>query len=145
VDTEVRRQIIVGFDKNEKGRTTIMGYNGWTNWETWNFKLWIDNDEDTYRKALNMARGKDAYQFSLALENWADNMLGELGFDFGFFADVCNTSIKEVNFYEVAESYLLEIENEVIEEVYRMKMCKKVKLSKLSPDEPLTTVMSKDV
>ncbi len=24
-------------------------YNGWTNYETWNFKLWADNDEQTYR------------------------------------------------------------------------------------------------
>ncbi|HSG62642.1 MAG TPA: hypothetical protein VLA24_14535 [Pseudomonadales bacterium] len=25
------------------------GYNGWTNWDTWNVALWIDNDEPTYR------------------------------------------------------------------------------------------------
>ena len=23
-------------------------YNGWHNYETWNFKLWLDNDELTY-------------------------------------------------------------------------------------------------
>jgi hypothetical protein len=25
-------------------------YNGWTNYETWNFKLWTDNDEPTYKQ-----------------------------------------------------------------------------------------------
>ena len=27
-------------------------YNGWTNWETWNFKLWIDNSEDSYKAVM---------------------------------------------------------------------------------------------
>lgn len=26
-----------------------MSYNGWTNYETWNVKLWIDNEEPSYR------------------------------------------------------------------------------------------------
>ena len=29
---------------HEKNR----GYNGWSNYETWNFKLWLDNDEESY-------------------------------------------------------------------------------------------------
>lgn len=26
-----------------------MSYNGWTNWETWNVALWVDNEEAIYR------------------------------------------------------------------------------------------------
>ena len=28
-----------------------MSYNGWTNYETWNVALWMDNDEPTYHIA----------------------------------------------------------------------------------------------
>lgn len=29
-------------------------YNGWSNWETWNAALWLDNDEDIYKRSRNM-------------------------------------------------------------------------------------------
>ena len=31
-------------------------YNGWTNYETWNFKLWTDNDEPTYKKVQSLIK-----------------------------------------------------------------------------------------
>ena len=33
-------------------------YNGWTNWDTWAFALWVDNEESSYRarrELLNVA------------------------------------------------------------------------------------------
>ena len=28
-------------------------YNGWSNYETWNFKLWLDNDQDVHNYIIN--------------------------------------------------------------------------------------------
>ena len=86
-------------------------YNGWTNWETWNFKLWIDNEEFSYYAVLELAKGKDKNELSKELKSWADDMREEMEVGFGFFADVCNSAIKEINFHEIAESYLLEIKS----------------------------------
>ncbi len=31
-------------------------YNGWTNWETWNVALWVDNDYETYKEKQRYVR-----------------------------------------------------------------------------------------
>ena len=97
-------------------------YNGWTNWETWNFKLWIDNSEDSYKaiiylaeevwtkKRTNSDRINAKNDLVKELESLANDLCEEsVRFETGFFADVCNSAIKKVNFYEIAESYLEEL------------------------------------
>ena len=44
-------------------------YNGWTNYETWAIKLWMDNDEGEYeywqetaKEILNSTKGEEAEQ-----------------------------------------------------------------------------------
>ena len=36
---------------NKLGVHKAMTYNGWTNYETWNVALWMDNDEESYKIA----------------------------------------------------------------------------------------------
>lgn len=90
-------------------------YNGWTNWETWNFKLWLDNSEDSYMSVLFLTlEVKEAeegvFTLSKELESLANDLREEsVTFETGFFADVCNSAIKKVNFYEIAEAYLEEL------------------------------------
>jgi hypothetical protein len=31
-------------------------YNGWANYETWNFKLWLDNDEASYKRIQELVK-----------------------------------------------------------------------------------------
>ena len=79
-------------------------YNGWTNYETWNFNLWITNEEEDYNHALELAEdSENKYELSKRLEAWAVDMADDcIGTDIGFIVDMIYSSIKEVNFHEVA-------------------------------------------
>jgi hypothetical protein len=91
-------------------------YNGWTNYETWNFKLWADNEvQSLIKEVLNTrTRGvticsKSKTDLAVALlshslRELAHNEAPEL--ETSFYSDVIMTSIKEVNFDEVAKSLL---------------------------------------
>jgi hypothetical protein len=94
---------------------TNQKYNGWTNWETWNFKLWLDNSEDSYKAIIYLAEEVEEseegpFTLSKELESLANDLCEEsVRFESGFFADVCNSAIRKVNFYEIAEAYLEEL------------------------------------
>ena len=51
------------FQQREQLRVfKTMTYNGWTNYETWNVALWLDNDEQSYALARTCNNYKE-YQF----------------------------------------------------------------------------------
>ena len=93
-------------------------YNGWTNYETQNFKLWIDNDfnlhslmneyiQNKHREGLSFNDAK--FRLIGFLEQIADNMAEEqLKNQASFIADIVNASIKEINFEEIALAMLPE-------------------------------------
>ena len=79
--------------------------------------MWIRNDEEDYSHALEMAFDSlDEYELSKRLKEWAENMADDcIGTEIGFIVDMIYSSIKEVNFYEVA-THLWEERQEAIRE-----------------------------
>ncbi len=88
-------------------------YNGWTNYETWVVRLWLDNEEPSYRYWTGEARrwkGRDG-----AVSGLADQLKEELTEaspvnEPTVYGDLMNAALEDVNWLEIAESYLEEVE-----------------------------------
>ena len=107
-------------------------YNGWSNYETWNFKLWLDNDESVHNYIINgikkiKAIGYDAetYEVSNFLRSYIDDNMpnlnvstksqsvhGSMSDKNGFYQDILNTGLRCINTYEIAESYLEDLKED---------------------------------
>ena len=98
-----------------------MAYNGWKNYESWAVGLWLDNDEGLYNQAREMAReklteardSKRSAEGLLAdsLKEWVTSeMIPDLGASLA--ADLLGAAVSEVDWYEVAEHYLGDLEPE---------------------------------
>lgn len=99
--------------------TETAKYNGWTNYETWAVKLWLDNEEPAYRywlerttehfnnaKADNYFTHKERATISLADElkdQITETDRPELQ---GVYADLLGAALSEVNWYEIAKAMI---------------------------------------
>ena len=108
-------------------------YNGWTNYETWNFKLWLDNDQDLHNyiigeiKKIKAFPNKDnkAYEVSNFLRSYIEDNVpnlnvstrsqsvhGSMSDKNGFYDDILNAALRDINTYEIAESYLEDLKED---------------------------------
>jgi hypothetical protein len=86
----------MGENMNEKQ------YNGWSNYETWAVKLWIDNDEGSQEYWNERAsEAKDVYSLSQELQTEHEENTPAVT---GVYADLLNASLSEVNWHEIAEA-----------------------------------------
>lgn len=109
--------------------TVTKNYNGWTNYETWNVKLWMDNSQgdqeywnEQAQEAYDKANGDSNFtrleQASFDLreilkehfENFIQEILENAKLQASFVADLLRSALSEVNWQEIAESLLGEIE-----------------------------------
>lgn len=83
-------------------------YNGWTNYETWLVKLWMDNEEGSslmWQEAAEQAvkRHSDVSMLADTLKEEHERALPELT---GFAADLMNAALSAVNWHEIAKSLM---------------------------------------
>lgn len=90
-------------------------YNGWTNYETWNVKLWMDNDGslDFWNEQVGEAirkHGEDAeYNLGEQLKDYHQDNMPEVS---GTYADLLQASLSEVNWCEIAEALIRDYKDE---------------------------------
>lgn len=97
-------------------------HQGWTNYETWNAALWLDNERSTYEAIRERAReilkagGERDPKFDLA--DWIKDFIEENKPDLGasMYSDILTGAISEINFDEIAGNIIEEIGEEVTEE-----------------------------
>jgi len=70
-----------------------MSYNGWTNYETRTVKLWMDNEESSYR-----------YWGAVANEAWEE--ANPLADQVSTWSDLLGAALSAVNWSEIANSLL---------------------------------------
>lgn len=95
---------------------TEKGYNGWTNYETWVINVWIGNDRGSHdywkertKEVLSqwnkapMNGPVGALELAEVLKDVHEAEIPELK---GFAADLMNSALGEVNWYEIAVSLI---------------------------------------
>ncbi len=83
-------------------------YNGWTNHATWLVNLWLGEYNYDHSELSGLSR----YDATQALKETVDNILTDYEttkLD-GLAADLINSALSEVNWYELADSYLEDCE-----------------------------------
>ena len=88
-------------------------YNGYNNYETWLVALWIDNDpyyQDMIVNEITARHIEDKSGLSQAIKEFVEEMpdVSKAIENGGMVADLVNSTLSDVDWYELAEIYTKE-------------------------------------
>lgn len=101
----------------------VKEYNGWTNYETWAAKLWMDNDQGSYlhwkeaaqdawdnATADKICTREERARFNLAdaLKQQHEDDAPDLGSS--VWADLLNAALSEINWDEIARAMIEDVD-----------------------------------
>ena len=78
-------------------------YNGWTNWETWNFMLWVNNNEKLHNTVIDIL---DTAKIKENKILWLKTVAKEIAGDPKLCLDLKKSDIKNINYSEILEVLL---------------------------------------
>jgi hypothetical protein len=99
-------------------------YNGWSNYDTWVVNLWLGNDEGSYTTCRSLAqrcfedavanevlsrKERACYQLANELKAMIEDG-NPIASEASVYSDLLNAAMSEVNWKEIANSLLQEIE-----------------------------------
>lgn len=99
-------------------------YSGWANYETWNAALWLNNEQGSYsycteeaQRCYDEASGEDRLpdatnELAEVIKSLFEQEADENTPQCGWMADAVNAYLSEVDWYEIAEHYLSDVEKE---------------------------------
>jgi hypothetical protein len=77
-------------------------YNGWTNYETWLVKLWLDNEPSTYELQRELTNAhRQPSKIADALKDYIEE--NSPVSEAGLYTDLLNSALSEVDWYSIAE------------------------------------------
>ena len=94
-------------------------YNGWTNYETWLCNLWFENFDFSDRLDM-FDECDDKDDILRIIKNYIQDYVEEVveesrGNASGFINDLINSALGEIDYYDIAEHYVDDVESELLE------------------------------